>query len=906
MKKLYFLLTLSFSTASVKAQVAPLVNTTWNQGCYYNADCPTTGSGGACGRVWTGCGATAYGQILKFYSFPVTGNGSHCNSTAPTHCVDFSAQSYNYSVMPAALSAHNSEVAKLLYHAGISLDMSWSGSVSLSGASQMALKKYYNYSLSIRGLLKALYTNTEWENKVRSELDAGRPVFASGGGHFYIIDGYQLSPLRFHVNFGWGGLYDGMYNIHSIIAGGNDYTPGNLIVGIQPRTQAVETTTDTLTVTAGGGNVPFEVGALAAWTITSNQGWAMPNLTAGTAGYYSFNEGATVNVGTNATYIPRFATITATSGVVTSSFVIQQNGILPSLSVNPSLLTFSSLAGNQTFAISSDSIWTASSPDSWISITPNTGNGNLSVTVEVTANGPVARTGTVIVTRGNLQRTISIEQSSNSSFWCTPALVISGTNGLTNVTLNTINRTSSNNEGYIHAGLSTTLKRDSTYTFSATFTGSVAPAIWIDWNIDGDFNDPGEAIMPPAGSWYPSFTGTKSLNFTVPSTAVEGTTRMRVYVKNFPSPTTSPCNTTDQGGDIEDYDIVVVDHRNLDVNPVALNFIASGQLQNVTVSSDSIWQVTCPAAWINLSAASGSGNGTLGITALANTATTPRSALATFTRGFRTKTVLLEQQGEDSLLNIIETTLSIPATGNTYVVNVISNVDYSITSSAAWITTNTASGSGISSFDVNVGLNALTTSQSGYVVVRSGTNSDTLWIAQDANAATLGVNPSLINFPETASDQLVSITTSGSWIVSSNDAWLTIDINSGSGNGSLTVFAEENTGIARTGSLTVTNGIINEVIVVNQNGINGINDFSADEKPLVFPNPARDMITILSPEYMINAQIEIFSADGKLVIERFATGKSTQLFVESIERGIYLIKLTSTDAVYFVPLILTN
>ncbi|MFN3342801.1 MAG: BACON domain-containing protein, partial [Flavobacteriales bacterium] len=401
-------------------------------------------------------------------------------------------------------------------------------------------------------------------------------------------------------------------------------------------------------------------------------------------------------------------------------------------------------------------------------------------------------------------------------------------------------------------------------------------------------------------------TGTKSLNFTVPSNAVEGTTRMRVYVKNFPNPTTSPCNTSDQGGDIEDFDIVVVDHRNLDVNPLALSFISSGQGQNVTVSSDSIWQVTCPAAWINLSAASGSGNGPLGITAIANTTTTTRSAIATFTRGFRTKTVFLEQQGEDSLLNIIEASLSIPATGNSYVVNVVSNVAYTINSSATWITTNASSGSGISSFDVNVGLNSLSSSQNGYVTVQSGTKSDTLWITQDANATTLSLTPTLINFPETASNQLVSITTSGSWIVSSNDAWLTIDINSGSGNSSLTVFAEENTGIARTGSVTVTNGIINELIVVNQNGINGINDLSADEKPLVFPNPARDMITILSPEFMINSRIEIYSTDGKLIVDKNVTGKSTQLFVQSLERGVYLIKLTSTDSVYFIPLILSN
>ncbi|MBK9452139.1 MAG: Spi family protease inhibitor [Bacteroidetes bacterium] len=38
--------------------VSPLLTTTWNQGCNYNANCPADG-GGSCGRVWTGCGATA-------------------------------------------------------------------------------------------------------------------------------------------------------------------------------------------------------------------------------------------------------------------------------------------------------------------------------------------------------------------------------------------------------------------------------------------------------------------------------------------------------------------------------------------------------------------------------------------------------------------------------------------------------------------------------------------------------------------------------------------------------------------------------------------------------------------------------------------------------------------------------
>ena len=50
--------------------VAPLTTTTWSQGCYYNTMCPADASLGTtrCGRCPTGCVATAFAQILKYYN----------------------------------------------------------------------------------------------------------------------------------------------------------------------------------------------------------------------------------------------------------------------------------------------------------------------------------------------------------------------------------------------------------------------------------------------------------------------------------------------------------------------------------------------------------------------------------------------------------------------------------------------------------------------------------------------------------------------------------------------------------------------------------------------------------------------------------------------------------------------
>lgn len=80
--------------------------------------------------------------------------------------------------------------------------------------------------------------------------------------------------------------------------------------------------------------------------------------------------------------------------------------------------------------------------------------------------------------------------------------------------------------------------------------------VWIDYNQDGVFTEPGELAFsttqaaPPNGTFAATVNGT--LN--IPATALPGATRMRVAMKRNAAP--SPCETL-PFGEVEDYTVVI-------------------------------------------------------------------------------------------------------------------------------------------------------------------------------------------------------------------------------------------------------------------------------------------------------------------------------------------------------------
>lgn len=89
-------------------------------------------------------------------------------------------------------------------------------------------------------------------------------------------------------------------------------------------------------------------------------------------------------------------------------------------------------------------------------------------------------------------------------------------------------------------------------------TYNEAVAVWIDFNNDGTF-EASEMVLDDASS---KTTPVVSPNFTVPGTAVLGTTRMRVIMKYYSgagSNITDPCENTFSYGEVEDYTVNIID-----------------------------------------------------------------------------------------------------------------------------------------------------------------------------------------------------------------------------------------------------------------------------------------------------------------------------------------------------------
>lgn len=203
--------------------VSPLITARWNQNKYYNAYSPIDyeSPGGYDARTPNGCVAVAMAMILYYYRYPTQGSGSHTNYTDyGNFYVNFGQQRYCYEVMEDQLNHYNNEVAKLIFHCATSVDMHYAadGSGAYSGDVPNAMVTYFGYKNSCNYQSKHNYSSTQWIQKLKNDLDVGRPVYYSGysneGGHAFVCDGYNSDNLM-HFNFGWGGTSNGYYTVRS-------------------------------------------------------------------------------------------------------------------------------------------------------------------------------------------------------------------------------------------------------------------------------------------------------------------------------------------------------------------------------------------------------------------------------------------------------------------------------------------------------------------------------------------------------------------------------------------------------------------------------------------------------------------------------------------------------------------
>ena len=281
-------------TATEPAQIAPLLgNIQWNQSAPWNNQTPTDNQGK---HMPVGCVATAYTQVMRYHQWPTQGEGSFSyteeGNSGRSHTVDFASTTYDWAHMPeryndpsSATSEETQALSTLAYHAGVAVEMMYapSGSGSYTPLVARALADHFRYDKRVSFKSRSNYTQSSWEQMLRAELIAARPVVysgsGSGGGHAFVCDGYDMEGL-FHINWGWGGMSDGYFNLNYLVpsdlgigggAGGGFSLGQGAVVGIKPDKTGSSQRQESSLVTTWRFGMTFTEGTLdasAEYTVT--------------------------------------------------------------------------------------------------------------------------------------------------------------------------------------------------------------------------------------------------------------------------------------------------------------------------------------------------------------------------------------------------------------------------------------------------------------------------------------------------------------------------------------------------------------------------------------------------------------------------------------------------------------
>lgn len=209
--------------------VAPLLQDDWqtyapfNNACpYYKYDDGTLSTD----RCPVGCVATALSQVMHYYQYPTQTQDTlygwsteHYNleNILPGAPIDWSnIRDHYYEGEYTEAEAH--AVAQLSLYCSMSVYMNFGP--SSSGAHVVyipeQIKRVMGYKYA-RYYDRMLYTPSDWNKLLQNELTNGRPVIYAGfnlarSGHAFVVDGIDADGL-YHINWGYGGDYNGYFNI---------------------------------------------------------------------------------------------------------------------------------------------------------------------------------------------------------------------------------------------------------------------------------------------------------------------------------------------------------------------------------------------------------------------------------------------------------------------------------------------------------------------------------------------------------------------------------------------------------------------------------------------------------------------------------------------------------------------
>ena len=210
-----------------------LVPTSWHQNPPYNDDCPNMGCsyplhGSYNTNALVGCVSTAGSQIMHYWGWPRYGVGSGYDDTNdwPNMLNTYTWRTWP---LPAGFvgpdgtlctQAQIDAVAELCSEVGVAVEMAYSCSLSSSYTedTEAVYENLYRYSITCVRKNRPDFTAVEWFERIRTQVNANRPIHYRILGHSIVADGWQVTSrlMQYHMNYGWNDGHNMWYTVDAL------------------------------------------------------------------------------------------------------------------------------------------------------------------------------------------------------------------------------------------------------------------------------------------------------------------------------------------------------------------------------------------------------------------------------------------------------------------------------------------------------------------------------------------------------------------------------------------------------------------------------------------------------------------------------------------------------------------
>ena len=220
--------------------------------------------------------------------------------------------------------------------------------------------------------------------------------------------------------------------------------------------------------------------------------------------------------------------------------------------------------------------------------------------------------------------------------------------------------------------------------------------------------------------------------------------------------------------------------------------------------------------------------------------------------------------------DIVTSGISVESAEQSITLSFSTNVAWSATVSADWLTISPSSGeAGKNSVKVEVEENRTGQPRSATITIsdKESMQKVSVTVRQEALKASLTVSPESLEFSANKGEEMLNVTSNTDWVITKDAEWITLDSDKGKGLATIAAGVTENTSLtSRTGSITVstTDGSVKKTVSVRQSGADVIFTIDKNEFNVAAVGESFSVKVTHNIGYKINSQPEWVKQTGKV------------------------------------------